>query len=95
MKYLGMIEGAPQRTTPKKRIRSLHAIRAEQGGLFYPKRKAGEIVSEGELIGEVRNLDGHVEEQILAPISSVITIRMTNVTVNSGDVLLFLGELET
>ena len=94
MKHLGMIKGVPQKSRSKKRIYRLHAVRAEQGGLFYPKCRAGEIVSKGDRVGEVRNLYGHVEERVLAPIHGLVTIRMTNLTVNSGDVVLFLGELE-
>lgn len=94
MRYLGMIRDVPQKTRPKKIIYLLHAIRAEQGGVFYPKRSAGEIISKGDILGEIRDIYGNVKEQVIAPIQGLVTIRMTNWAVNSGDVLLFLGKLD-
>ena len=62
--------------------------------MFYPKVKAGHEFSQGEVIGEIRDLKGRVIEEINASTSGIIFIRMTNVTVNSGDTILILGELE-
>jgi hypothetical protein len=95
MEYLKMIEGSPKKTMVKKKIVDLHMIRAELGGLFYPKFKAGDIVSEEDVIGEIKNLKGNVVEQIKASISGVILVRMTYVTVNSGDIVMVLGKLKT
>jgi len=51
------------------------------------------MVSKGEVV-EVRKLIGVVGEEIAASINGMIIIQMTHVRVNSGDLVMILGELE-
>lgn len=94
MKYMKMIEGTLEKTRTQEKIVGVYTIRTKLGGIFYPKKKAGNKVSKGEIIGEVKNLRGSVIEEITASISGIVLIRMTYVTVNSSDVVMMLGELE-
>lgn len=93
MKYLNMTPGAVEQTSRKQEIVRLHLIRSRQGGVFYPSIKAGDMVSRREGVGQIKNITGEVLEEIIAPAKGVIVLRITHVTVNSGDLLMILGEL--
>jgi len=95
MKYLKMIEGAPEKKRQKKKIVNLQMVRTRMGGIFYPKLKAGSEISKGKTIGSVKSLKGSVLERITASIDGIVFLRMTYTTVNTGDIVMILGELES
>jgi len=73
LKYLGMIEGRPE--TANTWIREefqMHLITAKQGGLLYLNCACGDIASEGQKLGEIRNLRGEVLQELIAPIDGLI-----------------------
>lgn len=93
MKFLKMISGSPIKTiTPKKRITKLHRVRSKTCGIFCPNIRAGEMISKGDIIGQVKNLRGKKVEDIIACSEGVILIRITNVTINSGDLIMIIGK---
>jgi len=47
--------------------RSFGMIRSDSGGIFHPKKKPGEPISEGETLAEVVDLHGELVEEIKMP----------------------------
>jgi len=65
-------------------------IYSKRGGFFISHVKAGDIVAEGQLIGELRNLFGEVLENIQAPTNGVVHM-VTTPSIYEGDVLFEIG----
>lgn len=103
MKYLGMIEGKP--TLPEKQLMfttempdqaldstesaGFQIVNTNHGGLLYPKVKPGDLVQEGQVLGEVGNLKGDIVDQITSPSSCAVLMIYPRHVVNSGDPIFF------
>jgi predicted deacylase len=87
MKKMSMIEGEP--VVPHKQTYwySKELVYTEKGGLFYPKVKVGDYVSKGEIIAEMRDLQGQAIEQAVAPSAGIVYLRMYNPVKLPGDLL--------
>lgn len=65
--------------------------RSERAGWWAPSVSVGDEVSEGALLGEVRDLWGDVHEQIYAPSDGVVLFLTTSPAVGDDGLLLGLG----
>jgi predicted deacylase len=79
MKHLGMIKGTPKPLQSPRDISSNKefGVRTRCGGIWYPQVKAGDTVSKGQVLGEVRDLDGEVKETLHAPCNGFIHFQWT------------------
>jgi hypothetical protein len=91
MKHLKMIEGKPIIQADQKIVYGGRRIRAGSGGLFYPTRSAGDLVSKGDVLGEIRDVWGENKEKVIAPEDGLITFMFFRHVVNTGDPLFSLG----
>lgn len=94
MKYLKMLEGKP--TEPKNQVQlsgQSVGVRATRGGFFTYLVNAGEVVEEGQLIGQITNPFGEVVEDIKAPMGGVVNIINFLSAKNTGDPLFSICEL--
>jgi predicted deacylase len=86
MRYLGMLEGTPEEPTNQRTMDGRRAgLRAKRGGLFMSFVEAGEVVAEGQVIGEITNAFGEVVEELRSPIGGVVTIINFPAAKNVGD----------
>jgi predicted deacylase len=92
MKYLKMLDG-PARTTENQKILLTRKVGVKHGGLFHSAAKPGTILSKGDIIGEVKNLDGEVIETVHAPTKGIILLMIHNPLVEPGEKLMTWGEL--
>ena len=93
MKHLNMIEGEAKLKQHKK-IPNSYPINLKHGGIWHPKLAAGQLVSKGELLGEVTDPFGKVIERLESPAAGVIEFYMYPPTMNAGDTVVWLGEFE-
>lgn len=94
MKYLKMIKGEPILSKTQRRMGDKSAgIRAKRGGFFTYMVNAGDIVKEGQIIGQITDPFGEVLESINAPISGVVNIINFLSAKNTGDPLFSIVEL--
>ena len=94
MKYLRMLEGKP--TEPGKQIQLSGAsvgVRAKRGGFFTYLVNAGDVVDEGQVIGQITNPFGEVIEDIKAPMRGAVNIINFLSAKNTGDPLFSICEL--
>ena len=89
----GTIEG--QKHTMYKRKKTVHFTKR---GIYYTSIKPGDRVTEGQKVGELRNLNGEIIETIYAPATGIITMAMINPVKLEGDVaitvkIIFEGEI--
>ena len=85
MKHLKMLNGPPKIPPKQEIFESMLRIRVRQGGMFYPEAKPGDIVSNGEILGLVRNLQGETLEEVRAPASGLVYCIEPKRVVNTGE----------
>jgi predicted deacylase len=79
MKQLGMIDGEP--------VMPGNQTLWENAGLFYPKVKVGDTINHGQILGVIKNLQGQLIEELIAPHDGMITLMMHNPVKLPGDLV--------
>lgn len=87
MKALHMIEGTPEIPTDQAVMHGRYEVFCSSAGLFYPRVSMGDPVKQGDILGEIRDLEGKPLEQIVAPKDSVVLLMMTNPVKHPEDLL--------
>lgn len=91
MKYLNMIDVAPEPKEENRIIWSTSWIRARNAGLFQPNVKCGQLVMKGEWVGTITDPFGEFKEEVMASETGYV-IGLNNIPViNAGDALMHLG----
>jgi uncharacterized protein len=91
MKFLNMIDWAPEPNEENRIIWSTSWIRARNAGLFQSSVKCGQLVHKGEWVGTITDPFGEFKEQVMATESGYV-IGLNNIPViNAGDALMHLG----
>jgi len=94
MRHLGMLEGKPkplkgQPCTTEGQKQEIWTSSAStyftNGGLFHTDVKAGDLLTEGQVIGTVTDFWGEVVETIRAPATGRVMLMMHNPAVRPGD----------
>ncbi len=75
LRYLGAIEGVPERTLPvaPEVFRSDFRVVARRGGVFSALVPIGTRVRAGDLLGVIKNIAGDTVEEVTSPHPGVIT----------------------
>ena len=90
LKHLNMMDGKPE--IPKKaNVFNPYHMYAEHGGFFISNVKGGDLVTKGDVLGEIRNLNGKILEEIVVPTDGVIHM-ITSPAVWEGDVTYEIGK---
>jgi predicted deacylase len=90
MKYLGMMDGKPE--LPKKaRVFNPFHMYAKHGGFFISNVVGGDLVTKGDCLGEIRNLQGKILEEIIVPTDGVVHM-ITCPAIWEGDVTYEIGK---
>ncbi len=89
LKYMKIVEGEPEM---KKLQINPEQVRlfADLGGIWRPKIKAGDLVEEGNVLGNIVNIFGDTIQTIKAPFSGLANNTRTSAAVNSGDTLVYI-----
>jgi len=91
MKYLKMLDGSPVMGEPRI-FYAQHVVKAGSAGFFRPSKNLGEEVSEGEVIGHIRNIFGEVIEEVKSPVNGVFDFLYYHASVLPGNNLMIIGE---
>jgi len=90
LKYLGMMDGEPE--IPKKaKVYNPYHLYSGHGGFFISNVKAGDLVTKGDVLGEIRNLKGEILEEIVVPTDGVVHM-VTSPAIWEGDVTYEMGK---
>jgi uncharacterized protein len=91
MKFLNMIDWAPDPSEENKVIWSTTWIRSKNAGLFQSNVKCGQLVHKGEWVGTITDPFGEFKEQIRANETGYV-IGLNHIPViNAGDALMHIG----
>ena len=66
---------------------------ASHSGCWYPEKKAGDMISQGEYLGEVRNYEGHPEEGCWAEFDGVILYQAKSLQVIEDGPMITYGRI--
>lgn len=91
MKYLNMIDWAPEATESNKVIWNSSWVRARTAGLFQANIRCGQLVEKNQWVGTMTDPFGEFKEQIKAPASGYVVGLNNNPVVNAGDALMHIG----
>jgi predicted deacylase len=91
MKFLNMIDWAPDPNEENKVVWNTSWIRAKNAGLFQSNVKCGQLVHKGEWVGTITDPFGEFKEQVVATETGYV-VGLNNIPViNAGDALMHLG----
>jgi predicted deacylase len=91
---LGMTEGTEQRYGIPKRLARFAWLYADAQGLFYPSVAVGDLVSAGQVVGEVRDLFGETLQTLHAEVGGPVLFLVTALAVNKSNPLMGIGSDE-
>ncbi len=89
MKHIGMLEGKPELSVgEKQRIYGEGwSVDAPTAGIFYPQARPGDIVQPGQPLGVLKNVQGTVVAELLAPVHGLVRVQFPRRVVLSGSPL--------
>lgn len=90
LKYLGMLDGKPDLPQKAKVFNPYH-IYSKHGGFFISNVVAGDLVTKGDTLGEIRNLRGKILEEIIVPTDGIVHM-VTSPAIWEGDVTYEIGK---
>jgi predicted deacylase len=92
MTYLGMKPSCPvEERKNVVEILNLRTVTASQDGIWRPIKKLSNIITSGEVIGNICDVFGSSISTIKAEYDGVIIYRLTSLSVNEGDSLFGIG----
>lgn len=96
MQHLGML--SPGATAPSKissvRSDSSHWLRASSGGLMRAQKALGDRVARGDVLAQISDPLGEVEDQLIARHAGIVIGRSNLPLVNRGDALFHIARVK-
>lgn len=93
LRHLGMIDRAPQATSPSVHVDSTHWVRASRSGIVRLDVELGDEVRKGIKIGEVTEILGGGRKRIRASNAGIVIGRRVNPVVYQGEALVHIARV--
>jgi predicted deacylase len=92
MRYLGiLIDGKQDAIYEPANIETVHELNVNQTGCWYPKKRAGEIIKKGELLGEIKDYFGKVKESFYCEEDGIILYQTCSLCVGMQSNIITYG----
>jgi predicted deacylase len=91
LRALEILPGVPESVEPVTLLRTFQVVAAKHSACWYPAVRAGDTVSQGQPLGELRDYFGDRLAQIAAPLAGVVLYRVTSLAIDPGDPLVGIG----
>ncbi len=91
--HLGMMPGTIVNTVKRKFIENYNFVRTDQTGLWYPTIKTAEIVKQGQVVGDIRDVFGTHLMDVTSPIEGAVTCIRTSPGIRPGNVIFEVGAI--
>lgn len=94
MRLFKMVDGRPDLAKDPVWIDKYEVVNSKFDGLFYPRVEMGATVTEGQLVGTVRDYWGNLKEEIKAPFGGLILYIIGTPPANKGEPLYEVGRVK-
>ncbi|MBN2287120.1 MAG: succinylglutamate desuccinylase/aspartoacylase family protein [Tissierellales bacterium] len=91
LKYLQVLEGMSEQIGEVIDLEKMNGLNATVDGCWYSNVIAGQKVSKGEQVGEIRDYFGNVIEKYVSPINGVILYTASSLAINVNDPIIAVG----
>ena len=91
MRLLNVLPGEPEPVPPATVFTQFAWLRSEHRGCWYPAVRAGERVTQGQVIGVIRDYWGDPLAEHSAPAEGVVLFVVTSLAINPTDPLVGIG----
>jgi len=92
MKYLGMLEAAPTKPEGHEFFNDFIWLYSSHQGIFYAKVKAGDKVTVGQPVGEVRDYFGRILETIASPVEGRVLFLVSSPATKENGLVMGIGK---
>lgn len=94
LQYLGMVAGEPT-VMPEQPITSRYvSMRSPLTGLLWSKVEPGKAVAEGEVVAEITDYFGNLQNAIRAPIKGTVVYCANSLSIQVGEALMGIADFK-
>ena len=93
LRAIGVLAGAPEPVAPPTVVNSFDWLRSPVEGIFHPRVTVGQMVKQGEAVGELVSLVGEPLATVSAQSSGVLLFIVTSPAIKKDGLLLAIGAL--
>jgi predicted deacylase len=89
LKDLGTLPGEPElvQDQPARVFEENFTVATKHGGTMHPKVFPSAAIAKGQVLAEIKNLEGDVVEELIAPADGVVRVLFPKRVVNSGSIV--------
>jgi len=91
LRALAVLPGAPEAVEPVTLLRTFEVVTSAHAACWYSAVRAGDMVRQGQPLGELRDYFGDTLAHIVAPLGGVVLYRVISLAVDPGDPLVGIG----
>lgn len=94
LRGLGFLKDAPAISYSHTMVQNGRYLDAPASGCWYPRKKPGDQIQKGELLGEIRNIFSEPLCRIHAETDGVVLYQTVSLGIETGAPMIAYGELE-
>lgn len=89
LKGIGTLEGEPESVHDgtARVFEENFTVATTKGGTMHPKVQPSEAIRKGQVLAEIKNLEGEVVEELLAPADGVVRVLFPKRVVSTGSIV--------
>ena len=91
LRLLGALPGQPDPVAPPVYLRQFVWLRSDHRGCWYPAVRAGDRVTQGQVVGVIKDYWGDPLAEHRAPVGGTVMFVVTSLAINPTDPLLAVG----
>jgi uncharacterized protein len=93
LRAIGALDGAPEPVEPPRVVNSFDWLRSPEEGIFHSRVRVDQLVTAGDIVGELVDLVGEPLATVKAPVSDVVLFVVTSPAMKKDGLLLAIGAL--
>ena len=89
LKDIGTIEGEPESVheQPARVFEENFTVATTRGGTMHPRVLPSEIITKGQVLAEIKNIEGDVVEELVAPADGIVRVLFPRRVVGTGSIV--------
>jgi predicted deacylase len=93
LRSIGALAGEPETVAPPRVVNSFDWLRSPDEGVFHARVRVDQLVTAGDVVGELVDLVGEPLATVKAPVSGVVLFVVTSPAMKKDGLLLAIGAL--